>query len=64
MPIICIVHLATFRQVVLDETMSYSKRTVVHYTSIMDTYRVVQMKYRYSVPYSAYVIMTVMHSYI
>jgi len=61
-PIICIVHLATFGQVVLDETMFDLKRTVVGYTSIIDTYRVVQMKYKYSVSYSTRVMVSIMYT--
>ena len=60
--IICEVHVATFGQVVLDETMVYLKRMVVDYTSITDTYRVVQMKYKYSVSYSTRVIVSIMYT--
>ena len=56
------VHIATFGQVVLDETMFYLKRTVVDYTSIIDTYRVVQMKYKYSVSYSTRIIVSIMYT--
>ena len=58
--IIYIAHVATFGQVVLHETMFYLKRTVVDYTSIIDTYRVVQMKYKYSVSYGARIIVSIM----
>ena len=60
--IIYIVHVAIFGQVVLDETMFYSKRTVVDYTSVIDTYRVVQMKYKYSVSYSTRIIVSIMYT--
>ena len=36
----------------ISVTSLLSRRTVVDYTSITDTYRVVQMKYKYSVSYS------------
>jgi hypothetical protein len=60
--IVYIVHVATFGQVILDETMFYLKRTVVDYTSIIDTYRVVQIKYKYSVSYSTRIIVSIMYT--
>ena len=60
--IIYVVHAATFGQVVLDETMFALKRTVVDYTSMIDTYSVVQMKYKYSVSYSTRIIVSIMYT--
>ena len=62
--IIYIVHVATFGQVVLDETMFYLKRTVVDYTSIIGTYQVVQTRCRSSVSCSPCVTVSVMHSWV
>ena len=59
---ICEVHVATFGQVVLDELMFYLTRMVVDYSSITDTYRVVQMKYKYNVSYSTRVIVSIMYT--
>ena len=60
--VICIVHLATFGQVVLDKTMFDLKRTVVGYTSIIDTYRVVQTRCGSSVSYSTRIIVSIMYT--
>ena len=44
--------------------MLYIARMVVQFTSIIDTYRAIQSRYRISVLYSTYVIVTVMHSWV